>query len=75
MDAETYARIMDAAKLRAHALRREAIAQFWRDAGALVRRGWHSLVRPRAHAARRAAPGFTSLRSGAPSRPASSWPA
>ena len=37
---EDFARMMEMAELRARALRREAIEQFWTDAGALLRRAW-----------------------------------
>ena len=51
---EDFARAMEAAALRAHAMRRQAIADFWSDVGELVRRGWRALA---ARLARRAAAG------------------
>lgn len=42
---EDFARRMELAELRARALRREAIEQFWTDVGALLRRGWAATQR------------------------------
>lgn len=42
---EDFARRMELAELRAHALRREAIAAFWTGVGALLRRGWGAVRR------------------------------
>ena len=42
---EDFARAMEAAALRAPELRRQAIADFWSDVGALVRTGWRALAR------------------------------
>jgi hypothetical protein len=55
---EDYARRMEAAQLRAHALRQEAITQFWRAAGA-----W--LLRAIRGGTGRRRGNVTSLRSGA----------
>jgi hypothetical protein len=40
---EDFARRMEAAELRAHRLRREAITQFWSDASRWLRALWRSL--------------------------------
>ncbi len=37
---EDFARRMELAELRAHALRRQAIEDFWTAVGALLRRAW-----------------------------------
>ncbi|HVE54070.1 MAG TPA: hypothetical protein VNB23_11870 [Ramlibacter sp.] len=42
---EDYARLMAAAQLRAHALRREAIQDFWQGAARWLRSAWHTLAR------------------------------
>ncbi|QJW84938.1 hypothetical protein HK414_19230 [Ramlibacter terrae] len=42
---EHYARLMDAAERRAHALRREAIAAFWSDAAKLAARSLRAAAR------------------------------
>lgn len=42
---ESYGRMMEAAKLRATQLRRQAIADFWRDAGAAARQAGRSAQR------------------------------
>jgi hypothetical protein len=40
---EDFARRMEAAELRAHRLRREAMAQFWQDAARWLRTVWRGV--------------------------------
>ena len=40
---DEYTRLMEAARLRAHALRRDASRQFWEAAGALAMKCWSRL--------------------------------
>ena len=42
---EDFARRMEAAELRAHGLRREAMQQFWSDAARWLRHVWRSFFR------------------------------
>lgn len=42
---EDFARRMEMAELRARALRREAMEQFWAEVGALLRRAWAAAQR------------------------------
>ena len=42
---EDYARLMAAAELRAHRLRREAIQAFWDELARRLRGAWHTLAR------------------------------
>jgi hypothetical protein len=41
-DTEDFARRMEAAYRHSHALRREAVAQFWSDTARLLLRGWRA---------------------------------